>query len=333
MKTTRFPSGKKRAAAHAALLRWYRAHGRKDLPWRHTDDPYAIYISEVMLQQTQVKTVLERFYGPFLESFPTLRHLAAAPREKVMKAWQGLGYYRRAAFLHEAAKACGGKLPETLEGLIALPGIGRNTAHAILAFAHHRPLPVMEANVKRILARLFALEAPSEKELWEKAEWLLDTKNPFDFNQAMMDIGALVCLPRNPACGNCPLATVCAGRKTPQRYPASKAKKTIPVRKRVLVIWQDEKGRIYLSRRDGPFLTGLYGFPEFAEGEPAMLENRRMNVPLEPLGQVRHTYSHFKLEGRVVRGRVENLGSQGRTLQAARKLPLSKVDQLALALL
>ncbi|MBY0354265.1 MAG: hypothetical protein K2Q12_00885, partial [Rickettsiales bacterium] len=139
---------------HQTIHDWYAAHGRHSLPWRLTRDPYAIYVSEIMLQQTQVATVLTRFYHPFLARFPTLQSLADASQEEVLKAWEGLGYYSRARNLHQAAKICAPTLPTTVEGLLELPGIGRNTAHAIAAFAYHQPVAVMEANVKRVLHRL-----------------------------------------------------------------------------------------------------------------------------------------------------------------------------------
>lgn len=183
---------------HARLHTWYRQHGRHHLPWRNTDDPYPIWLSEVMLQQTQVQTVLERFYFPFLERFPNIAALAAAEEQEVLKCWQGLGYYTRARNLHKAARIVQSTLPETVEALHQLPGIGRNTAHAIAAFAFRQPVAIMEANVKRILCRIFALEKPSEAELWQRATELLDTHNPFDYNQAMMDIGAGVCTPDAP---------------------------------------------------------------------------------------------------------------------------------------
>src|SRR5471030_2980369 len=171
-------------AFHQHLHQWYNLHGRKQLPWRTTDDPYAIYISEIMLQQTQVKTVLERYYFPFLQRFPTLAALTAAPQDDVLNAWQGLGYYNRALNLHKAAKRCGEQLPGTAEALMSLPGIGRNTAHAIAAFGYRQPVTVMEANVRRVLSRIFALSCPDEKTLWDKAGALLDKGNPFDYNQA-----------------------------------------------------------------------------------------------------------------------------------------------------
>ncbi|MCF6207297.1 MAG: A/G-specific adenine glycosylase, partial [Sulfurovum sp.] len=163
---------------HRQIREWYAKNGRHDLPWRTTDDPYRIYLSEVMLQQTQVKTVLERFYFPFLEKFPTLKALGSAPLDEVLKAWEGLGYYNRAKNLHKTAQLLIQKgqvqgiaptMPENIDSLVKLPGIGKNTAHAIAAFAFNKPVPVMEANVRRILCRIHRIKTPNDKKIWELA--------------------------------------------------------------------------------------------------------------------------------------------------------------------
>lgn len=296
------------------LLAWYGVHGRHALPWRTTGDAYHIWVSEMMLQQTQVETVRTRYYGPFLEKFPNVQALAAAPREAVMKAWEGLGYYRRAGFLHEASKAAlqrglfgrcvashgeprsegvsakgakGGETPPSLNQLLALPGIGRNTAHAILAFGYRQPFAVMEANVKRIVARIFALKTPTDAQLWAGAEALLNRAEPFDHNQAMMDMGALLCTPKAPQCGLCPAQRICKGKVQPEAYPAPKTRKAIPTKTVAVLIEQDAQGRIALEKRDGALLGGLYGFAQHApEAVPPTARH---------LGQVRHTYSHFHL--------------------------------------
>ncbi len=251
------------AEALEKLGLWYAVHGRRDLPWRQSRDPYEILVSETMLQQTQVKTVLERYYHPFLRKFPTLVALAEASREEVLKAWEGMGYYRRAKHLHEAAQRAGTQLPETVEALLELPGIGRNTAHAVAAFAWNHPVPVMEANLRRVLHRLTAAESMSEKALWALAETLLNRADPFTYNQAMMDIGAMICTPRVPDCLACPLNAACRGKENPEAYPAPKARKKKPVRRKLLLALQNAKGEFYLSQRPGPFLSGLFGFPEF----------------------------------------------------------------------
>lgn len=320
---------------HARLQGWYETHGRHDLPWRNTSDPYHIWLSEVMLQQTQVATVLARFYHPFLATFPTVQSLAAAPREKVMKAWEGLGYYRRAGFLHEAAKRAHNGLPSDVEGLRALPGIGRNTAHAIAAFAYRQPVAILEANVKRIVARIFAWEKPSENELWAGAEALLHTEEPFHYNQAMMDLGSLVCTPKNPNCARCPANEICQGKHAPERYPAPKAKKATPTRQYHILVLQDAVGRLHLEQRGDALLGGLYGFPQVPLTTDLRYPAREMQIEhWESLGDVVHAYSHFRLEGAVRLGRLpKSMQGKGWYLpQEIAALPLSGVDHKVLAL-
>ena len=271
---------------YQAIHTWYQQNGRLDLPWRNTDEPYYIYLSEVMLQQTQVKTVLERYYFPFIEQFPTLKALANAPLDDVLKQWEGLGYYNRAKNMHNTA-AMIEQLPQNIDALIKLPGIGKNTAHAIAAFAFKQPVPIMEANVKRILCRIHRLENPCEKILWEHAYSMVDKNNPFDYNQAMMDIGAMICLPKNPQCESCPLSMICKGKDTPLLYPLKK-KRTVPVREENIVVHTYED-KLSLSKREGKFLHGLWGFESVAVPPCAA----------EFIGEVTHTYTHFKLTCRV----------------------------------
>lgn len=332
------PSPQQINAFHHALQEWYNRHGRRDLPWRNTHDPYAIYLSEIMLQQTQVKTVLERYYVPFLKKFPTLTALAKADKQSVIKQWEGLGYYNRAANLHATAIACNGALPETLEALQKLPGIGRNTASAVACFAFRKAVPVMEANIRRILCRVFALKEVNENILWEKAELLLDKQNAFDYNQAMMDIGALVCRKSAPQCSLCPLNALCQGKTSPESYPQAKAPKTNPVRSPVIVVLKDRQGGYYLRRRESRFLHGLYGFPEYTAGTKEIAYNRR-HYPLEKdsiIGQVRQVYSHFTLQSVVhmitVTGKPPS-GLYRATLAEMRELPLSRADHKILAML
>lgn len=340
---------------HAALGDWYRTHGRHALPWRTTEDAYAIWLSEVMLQQTQVATVLARFYAPFLERFPTLESLADAPREAVMKAWEGLGYYSRAANLHRAAqqvveaaraeKRNAARLPDQVDALLALPGIGRNTAHAVLAFAYHQPVAILEANVKRIVARIFALSQPKDEQLWAGAATLLDTKNPFHHNQSMMDLGSMVCTPKNPNCSLCPANTICRGKETPGHYPQKKIKKQAPTREVIITVHTDEAGRLSLTKRDDRLLGGLYGFPQ-TPVLPNTLEALRSRkraaahasgsvgaTPPSLLGSVTHVYSHFKLIGHVVVKPAPTSTDTFYTREHIAALPLSKVDHKVLALL
>jgi len=320
---------------HKKLHQWYQLHGRRELPWRNVQDPYPIYLSEVMLQQTQVKTVRERYYFPFLAAFPTLKSLAQAPLQEVLKQWEGLGYYSRAANLHKAAVQCGGVLPDTITALMKLPGIGKNTAHAIACFAFKQPVPIMEANVKRILCRVFALENPDPALLWEKAERLLDKENPFDYNQAMMDIGALVCKKNSPHCDICPLNGICEGQQDPLSYPAPKASKRVRIRKKHIVVWQDKNGNYILHKRTSRFLGGLYGFPEYEEKvEEVSFEN--LHYPLGEhslIGEVSQTYSHFTLEAKIHHIRLDRVLPEAMTLKEMLAAPLSGVDHKIIHLL
>lgn len=274
---------------HNLLLQWYKINGRHSLPWRITDDPYKIYLSEIMLQQTQVKTVLERFYFPFLEKFPTLLDVAKSDLDDVLKMWEGLGYYTRAKNLHTAAWQCQGVLPKNASELLELPGIGRSTAHAVSAFAYKESLPILDANVKRILHRYFAIEQRDEKQLWKAAYELFDAKHPFEYNQAMMDIGSMVCLAKKPLCDVCPFEKGCKGKSNPLKYPQAKIKKIKPVRNRIIVIYT-RNGQFALSQRKELFLHGLWGFTQYEvfEKNEAIL-----------LGHITQHYSHFTLQADV----------------------------------
>ena len=313
---------------HQAIQKWYKTHGRTDLPWRITEDPYHIYLSEVMLQQTQVKTVLERYYFPFLEKFPTLHALGNAHLDEVLKMWEGLGYYNRAKNLHKTAGILQGQtqgsaptLPSELNELIALPGIGINTAHALATFAYKKPVPIMEANVKRILCRLHKLKTPTNKTLWEIAYKMVDKNNSFDYNQAMMDIGATLCTPKNPSCSLCPLSSICQGIEYPLHYPAKK-KRIVPTREQnvMLCVYND---KFSLTQRKGKFLHGLWGFEE-------------IEVPLcasEYIGEVTHVYTHFKLICQVhVYHELDKEQSNYFSTEAIQKLAISKVDDKILKL-
>ena len=309
--------------AHKNIQDWYQKHGRLDLPWRTTDDPYHIYLSEVMLQQTQVKTVLERYYFPFLNKFPTLKDLGEAPLDDVLKMWEGLGYYNRAKNLHKTAQIIHGQthrsaptLPSNIDELIKLPGIGKNTAHAVATFAFQQPVPIMEANVKRILCRLHKLKTPNDKQLWEIAYAIVDKENPFEYNQAMMDIGATICLPKNPNCELCPLTDICKGQGEPTLYPTKK-KRVVPTREQNIMIsvYNEE---LSLTQRTGKFLHGLWGFES-------------VEVPLcasEYIGEVTHAYTHFKLICKVYIY-YENTPAQSKYFseEEIQKLAISKVDE------
>jgi len=315
---------------HRNIQSWYKKNGRVDLPWRNTTNPYHIYLSEVMLQQTQVKTVLEHYYFPFLKKFPTLKALDKAPLDDVLKMWEGLGYYNRAKNLHKTAgilvvqgQTLGSAptLPSEIEPLMELPGIGRNTAHAVATFAFKKAVPIMEANIKRILCRLKQLKTPTDKDLWEIAYDLVDKENPFDYNQAMMDIGSTVCTPKNPQCEVCPLNSICQGKVEPMLYPTKK-KRVVPTREEniMLYIYND---KLSLTQRKGKFLHGLWGF-----------EN--IKVPLSAskyIGEVTHAYTHFKLICKVyVYDELDAEQNSYFTTQEIRKLAISKVDDKILKL-
>src|SRR3954447_16114758 len=252
-----------------ALLTWFDQH-RRDLPWRRTSDPYKIWLSEVMLQQTRVETVLP-FYNRFLERFPTVEDLARAEVEEVLALWSGLGYYRRARQLHAAAReiAAAGAFPSTLEGLLALPGIGAYTTAAVASIAFGVAAPVMDGNVERVLSRCLALDADphasaGRRQLLAAAAELLDPLRPGDSNQALMELGATLCSPRNPKCLLCPLRSGCraAAEGDPERYPVPKTKRE-PERHRLLVAVVEEASGVLLFRRpdDSTLLAGTWELP------------------------------------------------------------------------
>jgi A/G-specific adenine glycosylase len=253
------------------LLSWYDANAR-DLPWRRTKDPYRIWVSEIMLQQTRVDTVL-RYYDRFLERFPTVQDLADADEEAVRAMWSGLGFYRRARNLHRGARIVAqdleGEVPNTPESILRIPGIGRYTAGAILSFAHDAKAPILDGNVIRVLSRLFRVEGAPDKAavqrvLWALAEDVLPDDRPGDFNQAQMDLGATVCTPIAPACGRCPLSQHCetgpAGDA--ETYPAPKRRRKVAMVRRVALRIDGPDGRFLLRRRppDG-LLPSLWTLP------------------------------------------------------------------------
>ena len=262
------------------LIRWYKPH-RRNLPWRETRDPYAIWVSEVILQQTRVAQGLD-YYRRFLETFPTVQHLAAAPLDAVMKVWQGLGYYTRARNMHAAAQqvvsAHHGRFPNTYEGLRSLRGVGDYTASAVGAFAFDIPRPAVDGNVYRIVARMFGVFTPmdtpaGQKELYSLAMEVLDRERPALFNQAIMDFGGTLCTPKNPACGSCPFVDSCyAFRNTcVSRLPA-KSKK-VSVRNRYFTyLMVRHRGLTFIRQRsEKDIWHSLYEFPLIETPKPATL--------------------------------------------------------------
>lgn len=258
----------------ARLVRWQREHGRHALPWQNTRDPYRVWLSEVMLQQTQVATVLG-YYEGFLRRFPTVQALAAAPLDDVLALWSGLGYYSRARNLHRCAQAVvqqhGSVFPASAARLAELPGIGRSTAAAIAAFAFGERAAILDGNVKRVLARHRGFgedisAAPAQQRLWALAQTLLPARGVDRYTQALMDLGATVCTARSPACGRCPVASDCVARAEgePQRYPA-KTRRTRRGRRENALLWLRQGERTLLVRRpDQGVWAGLWTLPEYA---------------------------------------------------------------------
>jgi A/G-specific adenine glycosylase len=332
-----------KAKIQTQLLRWFKRNGR-DLPWRKTKDPYAIWVSEIMLQQTQVTTVIP-YYQKFLKSFPTVHHLAKANLSKVLKIWEGLGYYSRARNLHRASRIVenhfGGKLPDNLKDLLSLPGIGRSTAGAILSFAYNKEAPILDGNVKRVLSRLFAIsgsKAKTEKFLWGISESLIPKGCSNPFNQALMDLGSMLCTPKDPQCPHCPLRDFCKGKASgnPERYPTKGSKKRIPhINAISAVIQRDDK--VLLNRRPPKgLLGGLWEFPNWkSEGRKnrRWLTNRirnEMGVSVnvkEPIGTFHQTFSHFKLTLHVYHCQTINRNEKGSWIPI-KNLPLLPMSRI-----
>jgi len=308
------------AAIRPALLEWYRREAR-DLPWRRTSDPYRVWLSEIILQQTRVDQGLP-YYLRFLDAFPDLPSLAAAPVDRVLKAWEGLGYYTRARNLHKAAQRvmedCNGELPHKAETLRLLPGIGPYTAGAIASICFGERAPVVDGNVKRVLSRLCDIEASvdlpeTNKELWRIAESLLDPAAPGDFNQALMELGARICTPRKPQCEACPVAKWCLARArgVETERPVRNARKPVP-HKEIVVAAIRENGAYLLGQRPHEgLLGGLWELPggkvEGGETHARALVREcaeELGVTVKPGGliaTVQHAYTHFRVTLNVYR--------------------------------
>lgn len=293
------------------LLNWFDQHGRKDLPWQQQPSPYHVWLSEIMLQQTQVNTVIP-YYQKFTERFMTISALAQASVDDVLGLWTGLGYYARARNLHKAAtlimESHQGQMPATLDELIALPGIGRSTAGAIMALAYHQHFPILDGNVKRVLTRYSAIEGwPGNKQvenkLWLIAEQLLPQNRIANYIQAQMDLGATLCTRGNPDCGLCPLNTDCQAylNGNPTAYPTAKPKKRIPTRQSHWIVAQATTGELLLEQRPSLGIWGgLWSFPELdnaADIEYTCFTQLSVSATnITSLTNIKHVFSHFKLE-------------------------------------
>ena len=292
------------------VVAWQRCTGRHSLPWQNTRDAYRIWLSEIMLQQTQVTTVTP-YYLQFLDAFPDVTSLATAPIERVLELWSGLGYYRRAHFMHRAARTVtevhAGVFPTSAASLAALPGIGRSTAAAIAVFSSGERGAILDGNVKRVLARHEGIEgfagAPAvERALWARADALLPDDDIEAYTQGMMDLGATVCLRSNPCCDMCPVATDCVALREHRiaQLPALRPRKPLP-RRAITVVLLERHGEVLLERRPATGIWGgLWSLPEIeCGGDIALMCRTRFDAqvtvrePLEPIG---HSFTHFHLE-------------------------------------
>ncbi|MDR9435579.1 MAG: A/G-specific adenine glycosylase [Thiohalophilus sp.] len=301
------------------LLDWFDRCGRHDLPWQAGRSAYRVWVSEIMLQQTQVATVIP-YFERFMARFPDIRALADAELDEVLHLWTGLGYYARGRNLHRAAQQIrdqhGGQFPTDFEQVLALPGIGRSTAGAILAQAHEQRFAILDGNVKRVLARYHAVpgwpgEKAVERRLWELAETYTPTDRIRDYTQAIMDLGATICRRRQPDCPACPLAEGCQARRqgNPHDYPGRKPRKALPVRQTTMLILQNSAGEVLLEQRPPAGIWGgLWSFPECPAQTPARQWCAKQlgleTTELAPQPPLRHTFSHYHLDIQPLRGHI-----------------------------
>jgi len=325
------------------LLDWYDEAAR-DLPWRTTRDPYAVWVSEIMLQQTRVDTVIP-YYERFLARFPTPHALADADEDTVLSHWSGLGYYRRARLLHagvrEVVAHYGGQVPEDPDARRALPGVGRYTAGAIGSIAFDKPEPIVDGNVTRVLARLFRIDTPvgataTTKRLWEEATRLVPTTRPGDFNQALMELGATVCTPRRPRCTSCPLQRECAAYAHDEVdvLPVPKPKRAPSTVKLSAVVATSGRGtdqRVWLVKAEKALFGGLWGLP-MSDGKPrdALREaGVRGRLQPEPVGEVAHVLTHRRLEVTVYRAS----GGRGEPTETRKAFGADEIDRVGVSTL
>ena len=306
------------------LVAWFDGDPR-DMPWRRTDDPYRIWLSEVMLQQTRVDQA-RPYYERFVAAFPTVETLAAADLDEVLRLWEGLGYYSRARNLHKAARRVvetfGGRIPDTYDAISTLPGVGPYTAAAVLSIAFGRPHAVLDGNVIRVLTRVFTIKdeiskSRTRKQLQHLADALLDPSRPGDFNQAMMELGATICTPKTPRCPSCPLRTVCGAfvAGTPEAFPVKKKKAPVPHYDVAAGLLFNDDDQLLIQRRpEDKMLGGLWEFPG-GKREPGesmeetcrreLREELGIEVEIEELfGTVSHAYTHFKITMYAFRCRI-----------------------------
>lgn len=292
------------------LLAWFDEYGRHDLPWQEDKTPYRVWVSEIMLQQTQVKTVIP-YYQKFMQRFPAIEDLAQADQDEVLTYWAGLGYYARGRNLHKAAQKIvedyHGQFPEEFDEIVALPGIGRSTAGAILSIAHQKRFAILDGNVKRVLARFDAIESwpgerQTEKALWERAETLTPVERFGDYTQAIMDLGATLCSRSKPGCERCPVRQACRAftQNRVAEFPFKKPKKDKPVRSTYLLILRNAQGKIWLEKRPPKGIWGgLWSFPELETWQACQ---QKMETQFSQASSLlkwqsfRHSFSHYHLD-------------------------------------
>jgi len=338
------------------LLAWYDEHAR-DLPWRRTRDPYKILVSEIMLQQTQVKTVLP-YYEAFVRRFPSVSALARAPVDEVLEVWKGLGYYRRARNLHAAAQAVverfGGRVPDTWEEMIGLPGIGAYTAAAVLSIAYGKPYPVVDGNVIRVGARLLADEEPADsvrlkRRIFSGLSQVIPVERPGDFNQALMELGATVCSVRRPVCAACPIAAHCAARASgrAEELPVPARRATVREDRFTVIVARLGQATLLVRRPEDGLLAGLWEFPRAASVPEGEDEKDFVRAALhaagagavdvryvERAGAVVHRFSHLEWRMEVLRvelaAATRASGAAERAASDARWVSAAELEALAL---
>lgn len=302
--------------ARKTLLEWYEDFGRHSLEWRNTEDIYHIYLSEIMLQQTQVNRVEQEYYPQFIQRFPTLETLAEAPLDEVLSCWSGLGYYSRARNLHATAKLVKNSMPDEMKELVKLPGIGRYTASAICSFGYRQSVPVVDTNIARVLKRFYALLDVKETVVWERAESLLNSQSPREHNLALMDLGSMVCTAKNPKCSECPLAFSCQGKTEPELYTAVKKKeyKALDLFYGLLV----KDGKIALQLSNGPMYKNMLELPSVEPIEENLL------------GVFKHSYTKYRLSVHLYRIEEIKAEMEWFDLQKIESAPISSLTKKAL---
>jgi A/G-specific adenine glycosylase len=311
------------AKFQSRVLSWFENNGRKNLPWQTDKSPYRVWISEIMLQQTQVATVIP-YFNEFTRQFPDIAMLAKAPLDEVLHYWSGLGYYARARNIHKTAQLIHtqGHFPESLSELMALPGIGRSTAAAILSIAFNQSHAILDGNVKRVLSRFKGIAgwpgaSKVSKQLWALSEAYTPVKRVADYTQAMMDLGATLCKRSRPDCGHCPLSSDCIAflQQRTDQLPTSKPKTKLPIKYKTLLLLQNPAQQFLLHKR--PLIGiwgGLWSLPEFADCEQANSWCQQHYLPLgESLALPirRHTFSHFHLDYQPV---IIKIGYPGKVI-------------------